>query len=254
MAHEMIKAVLTYEAETVQEILSRKYPRWKIISTKKYRIFITRPELPQRGRGYVYPDVVWIVRSHSGGLEQYIVHEVKVGKYEIREVVRKYEGVEVRWGKYKSFLRLVRGGSTPLFIWAWEREHKRNIITIREDELLSKYMKRGGIRLIPLELILPLVRKRVLETRELLGFDLEKEKRAPTAVGEATNSGTKIEYQGTKSGTNPHKLMGKRVCGECIHYDAEFMYCRKLIRHLVSPGDLKARICPEFKPRGGEEG
>ena len=240
MAHEMIKAVLTYEAETVQEILSRKYPRWKIISTKKYRIFITRPELPQRGRGYVYPDVVWIVRSHSGGLEQYIVHEVKVGKYEIREVVRKYEGVEVRWGKYKSFLRLVRGGSTPLFIWAWEREHKRNIITIREDELLSKYMKRGGIRLIPLELILPLVRKRVLETRELLGLDLEKEKRTPTAVGD--------DY------SHPHKLIGKRVCGECIYYNPEFMYCRKLIRHLVSPGDLKARICPEFKPRGGEEG
>ncbi|RLD17128.1 MAG: hypothetical protein DRI22_00430 [Caldiserica bacterium] len=80
-------------------------------------------------------------------------------------------------------------------------------------------------------------------------FKLRKEEAVSTAVGEATNSGTKIEYKGTKSGTNPHKLMGKRICGLCVYYNDEWMYCRKLIRHLISPNDPKAQICPEFRPR-----
>jgi len=50
----------------------------------------------------------------------------------------------------------------------------------------------------------------------------------------------------------PHESI--RVCGECLHYNEEWMYCKKLICHLVSPYDLRAKICPNFKPRRGEIG
>ena len=80
-------------------------------------------------------------------------------------------------------------------------------------------------------------------------FKLRKEEAVSTAVDEATISDTKIEYQGTKLDTNPHNLMGERICGLCIYYDDEWMYCKKLVRHLISPNDPKAQICPGFKPR-----
>jgi len=49
----------------------------------------------------------------------------------------------------------------------------------------------------------------------------------------------------------------KPVCGMCIHYVEELMWCRKRGRNLVSPKDQSAERCSEFKPRGvsgGEEG
>ena len=177
MAHEIIKAVLIYEAETVQEILSRKYPRWKIISTKRYRIIATRPELPlkktsfeflYKKKGFVYPDVVWVLKSHIHEITQYVVHEVKVGRYDILEVWRKYEGFYVRWGKHRSDTTITTH-ITPLFLWAWKREHERNLRMVKERGLKIESLRRGGIRLIPIELILPLVKERLLEAG-LLGF------------------------------------------------------------------------------------
>jgi len=183
MAHEMIKAVLTYEAEAVQEILSRKYKRWKIINIERYRVIATRPELPQKkwkttflydnhflleGK-IVYPDVIWVLKPHTHGITRYVVHEVKVGKYNIEEVWRKYEGIYVRWGRKRSFAKLTTP-NTPLFLWAQRREHKRNLREIEEKGLEIKSLRRGGIRLISIELILPLMRERVLEAGEILGF------------------------------------------------------------------------------------
>jgi len=39
----------------------------------------------------------------------------------------------------------------------------------------------------------------------------------------------------------------KLVCGECAHYDAEWMYCRKRNLHVLSSIDPRARLCPFFK-------
>jgi len=180
MAHEMIKAVLTYEAETVQEILSKKYPKWKIINTKRYRVIATRPELPLGKsfgfkRGFVYPDVIWVLKSHTHEITQYVIHEVKTGRYYIWEVASKYKGYylnreSIKFGKL--FLKEVATSTTPLFLWAWKREHERNLKMVEEMDLEIKSLRRGGIRLIPIELILPLVRKRVLDACEIIGLKI----------------------------------------------------------------------------------
>ena len=122
-------------------------------------------------RKTIYPDVIWVLKSKTCKAIQYVVHEVKVGKYNIEEVWRKYEGIYVRWGRHRSFAKLTTS-ITPLFLWAWKREHERNLKMVEERGLEIKSLRRGGIRLIPIELILPLVRKRVLDACEIIGINL----------------------------------------------------------------------------------
>ncbi|RLI17879.1 hypothetical protein DRO54_10880, partial [Candidatus Bathyarchaeota archaeon] len=117
-----------------------------------------------------------------------------------------------------------------------------------------------------------------------LGKVVESHESIPTAVGKSTQElseereeivemARRIYYtytnpplsveEPTPTAVIPHStcdkenvLNTKPICGMCIHYVEELMWCRKRDRHLVSPKDRRAEDCPEFKHRGegcGEE-
>ena len=160
MLHEMYRAVITYEPERVLEILKRRYQSWRIL---RHDLRFVRAEQvleSDRLRRRAYLDALWVFRTEKHGDRLFILvgHEVKTG--------RTVDGAAV--SQVAAEYRMLRGLS-----WRRGAIHYRCLLLWVPSHLAGSYerlLKKAGVqfasgfmRVIPLELLDPLVRGRLLE-------------------------------------------------------------------------------------------
>ena len=160
--HELFKACLLYDAEEVVRKLRPYYPSWKLLrywsiksAHQEFRVLrnpwaeVSDNE-PEARKG----DVVWVLRKRKHGrlYVTAILHEIKTGDFDINGIFCKYRNYRTPFGNV--------GGTTYLWIWGWEEV----LNTQRLDEEVRRRMQyRKSVRLLPLDIIFPIVKKRVRE-------------------------------------------------------------------------------------------
>ena len=146
------------------KILRERYPSWKLVM--EWNILSAHQEFrvqrdswkenlenePEFRRG----DVVWVITKRDkkfGKLcKDAILHEVKTGHFDINEIFHKYQNYHTPYGSV--------AGHTYLWIWGW----REKLIEQLPDREVRRKMRYGGyIRLLPLEIIFPLVKRKISE-------------------------------------------------------------------------------------------
>jgi len=181
--HELFKAVILYDAPEVKKMLAKRIGG-KLM--KEWTLIISYQEISPKTEEERYngnADVLWILRapksvSPDDSGRRPIVHEVKTGKYDIAETIIKYRKTHYEGGRYRTTLP-----DHPLYLWGWKKySDKKNI---RGGEIsfstksgsgrwyehtfdVEKTIKRGGVRLLPLDWLLPILEERMSEVFEWL--------------------------------------------------------------------------------------
>ena len=158
--HELFKAVLLYDAPKVKRILAREIggklmKEWELV--KPYQEITPTPEKERYRKA---ADIIWILKRPEReelGLRR-IIHEVKTGNCDVDNIVHSYKNLHFctfKEGKRDSwqdecFHDYAGTTNTPIYIWAW----RKNWI-LPEDPETKKLRKRGAVRLLPLDWLLP---------------------------------------------------------------------------------------------------
>ena len=162
--HELFKACLLYDAGEVIRKLHFHFPSWKLArywavksSHQEFRILRSpwvADDEPKARKG----DVLWILRKrkHRRSYETSILHEIKTGDFDVNEVFYKYRDYRTPFGNV--------GGITYLWIWGWDEI----LNTQQPDKIVKHKIRYGRVRLLPLEIIFPIVKRRMEE----IGFHL----------------------------------------------------------------------------------
>lgn len=161
--HDFFTSILHYDHKAVLGALRKSYPNWKLV--KDYQITYSREEPPVR-RG-LFGDVVWqmVKTKHGRMYPKTVIHEVKTGNYSLEEVWQKYRGSSVR----------IRGEDhyvNSIFVWAWEEIHRKNLEDASDD--LLRQIRKGVLRMVPLEILLPIAITRIKELENVFQANLEK--------------------------------------------------------------------------------
>ncbi|MHC1635480.1 MAG: hypothetical protein ACXQTS_02500 [Candidatus Methanospirareceae archaeon] len=153
--HELFKACLCYDGEEVRRCLRERYD-WKLLS--EWGLEGAYLEVPFRRfrRGDMrQADVIWLLRRVNRDgylLRAVVVHEIKTGNFEVNDVCGRYEG---RYAVSKS-----KRGTRFLWIWGWEEVIEGQQL----DERFASRVRYGGyIKLVPLDIIFPIVKRRLRE-------------------------------------------------------------------------------------------
>lgn len=171
--HELFKAVLLYDAPEVKEILGREIGgklmrEWKL--ERAYQEISPAYEW-ERYNGNI--DVLWVLEGGKMG-KRFVLHEVKTGNYDVIEVIKKY--------RKSHYSASANGGgisptqtNAPLYIWAWKKHHESidippERVTFRvgkyqrnKDFEPTKLIKRGAVRLLPLEWLCQISEEKIKE-------------------------------------------------------------------------------------------
>lgn len=131
--HDIIKAYLTYDFRAIFSFCAT------LPQVRRSRIFLpTTPHRLMESRqewfldGIRYPaDAVWIFKNDWEIGSYYIVHEIKTGKYDIKEEIRKH---------------YIHHNHVSFWIWAYPQFHTKN-------EVPAKHF----IKKLPLHLLLPYI-------------------------------------------------------------------------------------------------
>jgi len=164
--HELFKACLLYDAEDAMRKLRHHYPSWKLVSDwklvtshqeillQKIRKWKEGKLLPSIPKQHKVGDVVWelSLEDRKGvTVRKSIVHEIKTGRFSINEIFEEYDWFRTRLGHI--------GGFSPLWVWGW-----KSILNAQQpNEGVERKIRYGFIRLIPLEIIFSIVKKRMEE-------------------------------------------------------------------------------------------
>lgn len=178
--HELFKAVLLYDAPKVKKMLARKIKGsnklmrdWVLL--KSYQE-IAPTSKEERYNGNV--DVLWILDAPTGVSEhdsgrRPVAHEIKTGKFDIAETIIKYRKTHYAGGIYRTTIP-----DHPLYIWGWKKylylkNISHNVIsfptkshsgyTYEHTFDVQKTLDRGGVRLLPLDWLLPILEERTGE-------------------------------------------------------------------------------------------
>lgn len=171
--HELFKAVLLYDAPVIKEILAgeiggKLMREWEL--ERAYQEISPTREW-ERYSGNI--DVLWVLEGGRKG-KRFVLHEVKTGNYDVIKVIKKY--------RKNHYSTSIEGGgisptqtNAPLYIWAW-KEHHESIdilpewVTFRigkyqhnKDFEPAKLVKRGAVRLLPLEWLCPILEEKIKE-------------------------------------------------------------------------------------------
>lgn len=178
--HELFKSVLLYEPEAVKRILARRVGgkllrNWRFERAYQERVgflpkylpavkstdrTVFRCILPERAAS---ADVIWILNQDEGGFSlsrRIITHEVKTGKYDLKEVIKKYKKKEF---KIEDWSFKVGYPAAPLYIWSW-RKYIPSLELKRDDDYSRcdyEYLPKQSFRLLPLEWLVPILEKRM---------------------------------------------------------------------------------------------
>ena len=167
--HELFKAVLLYDAPEVKKILAREIGgklmrEWKL--DRAYQEIAPSPE-HERYSGNI--DVLWILRHPKHFGYRMIMHEVKTGKYNINEIVVKYEKCHYSPATHNAGSARPTTTNTPLYVWGWKKYHnsdlekEETLLTIMDGFDTKKKIKRGAVRLLPLDWLLSILEERMSE-------------------------------------------------------------------------------------------
>ena len=169
--HELFKAVLLYDAPKVKKILAREVGgklmnEWVLV--KPYQEITPTPEKERYRKA---ADIVWILKhpAREDLGRRRVIHEVKTGKCYVSDIVSVYKNLHFyafKQGKRDSwqdeyFHSYAGTTNTPIYIWAW----KKNRI-LPEDPETKKLIKRGAVRLLPLDWLLPVLEEGMEEFLE----------------------------------------------------------------------------------------
>lgn len=171
--HELFKAVLLYDALDVKKILAREIGGKLMREWKLERAYQEISPTPERERYSGNIDILWVLEKEKKG-KRFVLHEVKTGSYDVVEVIKKY--------RKSHYSATVEGGgisptqtNAPLYIWAWKKHHKSidippEKVTLRvgkyqlnKDFEVAKLIKRGAVRLLPLEWLCPILEEKINE-------------------------------------------------------------------------------------------
>ena len=151
----MFKACLLYDADKVLLRLKNVYKNWKLVQDWKivrvhqeYRLYSRKTKERKKA------DVVWEMALAKAELSHriHIVHEVKTGHFDINEVFYDY-------ADFRTYKSDVAGGAY-LWVWGWEKVIKKQT----PSKSVENRIRYGGrIRLVPLDLIFPIVKVRLEE-------------------------------------------------------------------------------------------
>lgn len=167
--HELFKAVLLYDAHDVKKILADKIKgklmrEWGL--DRAYQEIAPSREY-ERYNGNV--DVLWILQHPKHFGYRIVAHEVKTGKYDINKIVLKYEKCHYSPAKHNAGCVRPTTTNTPLYVWGWKKYHnidlekEKTLLTITDDSHTQKKIKRGAVRLLPLDWLLPILEERMEE-------------------------------------------------------------------------------------------
>ena len=171
--HELFKAVVLYDAGEVKTILSKEIGGRLLKEWVLDRVYqeIAPAKSWERYNGNC--DVLWVLkypdREEIG--HRIIIHEVKTGHYDVAGVIAKYRRSTFSPGGYAAGNARPTSTNTPLYIWAWQKYHASNNtpierVTLRigkyqynKDFDVQKIIARGGVRLLPLDWLLPILER-----------------------------------------------------------------------------------------------
>jgi len=162
--HELFKACLLYDAKEVSKKLQLYYPSWKLV--REWNIKSTHQEFRVLRKPWIETldnepdarkgDVVWVAtrrdKKYGRSLEVAILHEVKTGNFDVNEIFRKYQNYRTPFGSVC--------GLTYLWVWGWDE-----VLSAQQpsEKVTNKIRYGGFIRLLPLDIIFPIVKKRIKE-------------------------------------------------------------------------------------------
>lgn len=191
--HELFKAVLLYDAPKVKKALARKIGgklmnEWILV--KPYQEITPTPE---RERYRKAADIIWTLK-HPAREElgrRRVIHEVKTGNCYVSDIVHSYKNLHFctsKEGKTEErkhyFGKMIAEEeknptlykreqsktnerdawqdecshdyagttNTPIYIWSWKKNR-----VLPEDYETKKLIKRGAVRLLPLDWLLPIL-------------------------------------------------------------------------------------------------
>ena len=152
--HDVVKAMIHYHRDTVLEAckeipalkrsrLLTKAPFWTLHSSDEE--FLAATKFRNRSR----IDVVWFFTSPSVPHQYRIIHEIKTGRYDIDEIFHKYHS----------------GMETQIWIWGW---HEFNAVAQPSDPQCTSYVRRGIVKKLDIECLVPIIRPILSEFCEVL--------------------------------------------------------------------------------------
>ena len=168
--HELFKAVLLYDAPKVKKILAGKIGGKLVNEWELDRAYQEIAPSREYERYNGNADVLWILRKPKPVCGyRMIVHEVKTGEYDINEIVVKYGKCHYSPAMHNAGCVRPTTTNTPLYVWGWKKYHnsdlekEKTLSTIMDDFNTKKKIKRGAVRLLPLDWLLPILEERMSE-------------------------------------------------------------------------------------------
>ena len=190
--HELFKAVILYDAPKVKKILAREIGG-KLM--KEWELDKAYQEIAPASKWEKYNgniDILWsLLKTKFYEKERIdkrvILHEIKTGAYDVVEVIMKYRKSHYSpTGDYKGQGFRATTRDAPLYIWAWKKYHDSAEIPLETTKLhIGEYIddenilhsfdkdfnaeiliKRGGVRRLPLDWLLPILEERMSEFLE----------------------------------------------------------------------------------------
>ncbi len=158
--HELVKATVLYDSGSVLFHVKQLYPKSRLLSD--WEIAETRQEVVLSNWNYTKHktgDVVWVlkkVNDYGDVLENSIVHEIKTGAAVVYDIYKNYEGV-----RYRGGCTVMASTANPLWIWAWKDKFVLPVSDTEASKTIQTVIKRGGLRLISIELIADIMTKRL---------------------------------------------------------------------------------------------
>ena len=188
LIHDLFKSTLTYHYfkvigkiyHPVNSSIFTNDKQWLLSRVQQERYIKSQKEYNKPyvyGGGYL--DCVWeFDQIHETlGLRKNlyrIFHEVKSGMFDPNDIFEKYSS------KYYKKHFKVFGSNSQFWIWAWEH-HINNVVLTNEDAI--KLYKRGVLKFIPLEYILPIVIDELNDNGfKYVGPEFKRPKKLPKVV------------------------------------------------------------------------
>ena len=175
--HDLIEAVLVYEAREVRKRLKTKYSHPLL---RQYRLDNARQEVilfRENPEDYPYPfvfaDVVWFVHKNGGGRGS-VVHEVKTGRFSLPGALAKYARAGAMINNYP--VAPLKQGNTLFCLWTWKKNLERELLLAREfglersSNFMRKMLRAGLFRICYLEWIEDLILDAVKEVNEVVNY------------------------------------------------------------------------------------